>query len=200
MTGPSPEEITKHHEYEESGVERVAFRKERQDITIHEPNPTWPAQYETLKQRIVTALGDKALTIHHVGSTSVPGMPAKAAIDIDVEVADPTDEASYISALEAADFHFLYREKNWHDHRFLVAYEPMCNLHVFGFGCPEVVRHLMFREWIVENDEERQRYIDAKRGALAAKVEGESGMAYNLRKEKVVRQILDRMFIAKRFK
>ena len=197
MAAPTAEELVKHYEYEESRVERVSFRRVAQDVSIHEPDPSWPAQYETLKTRIVSAVGDALVSIQHAGSTSVPGLPAKAIIDIDVEVRDPTDEASYIPGLEKAGFHFLNREPTWHEHRFLVYYEPECNLHVFKPQSPEVVRHRMFREWLLENKEDRELYIAAKRGAASAKVDGESGMAYNMRKEAVVREILERMFRAK---
>lgn len=48
---------------------------------------------EELCTRIADALGMRALRIEHVGSTSVPGLPAKPVIDLDVTVADPADEA-----------------------------------------------------------------------------------------------------------
>lgn len=98
-------------------------------------------------------------------------MPAKPIIDIDVVVADPTDEAAYVSALVGegwertgtgkgegegehrggAGLQFMLREPGWHNHRFFVFDEsaPPANVHVFGPGCPEVVRHQIFREWLL---------------------------------------------------
>ena len=35
----------------------------------------WTAQFETLKERIWPWVGEHALIIEHVGSTSVPGVP-----------------------------------------------------------------------------------------------------------------------------
>ena len=46
-------------------------------------------------------LGDAALLIEHVGSTSVPGLAAKPIIDILLVVEDSGDEASYLSEMEA---------------------------------------------------------------------------------------------------
>ena len=43
----------------------------------------------------------RALAVEHVGSTSVPGLPAKPIIDIDVTVADPRAESTYVPELEA---------------------------------------------------------------------------------------------------
>ena len=57
-----------------------------------DPDPGWPAQYETLADRIRAALGWRVLQLEHVGSTSVPGLAAKPVIDIDLTVADPERE------------------------------------------------------------------------------------------------------------
>src|SRR4029434_6099158 len=51
-------------------------------ITIVEYDPAWPALFEKEAVRIRSALGDRVLSIEHVGSTSVPGLAAKTKIDI----------------------------------------------------------------------------------------------------------------------
>src|ERR1700678_3161444 len=45
-------------------------------------------------------LPDAPRAAGHVGSTSVPGLPAKPIIDIDLTVADPGREQDYVPALE----------------------------------------------------------------------------------------------------
>ena len=139
----------------------------------------------------------RALAIEHVGSTSVPGLAAKPIIDIDVTVADPRDESRYVPPLEAAGFRLRVREPNWHEHRLFVADDPRANVHVFGPDSPELVRHRMLRDWLIEHPDDRDRYAAAKReSAVASNAGGEAVMAYNQRKEPVVREILDRMFRA----
>jgi GrpB-like predicted nucleotidyltransferase (UPF0157 family) len=62
-----------------------------------------------------------------------------------------------------------------------------------------VVRHLMFRDWLVEHDDDRSRYAEAKRGAAAemnVRPGGGTGMDYNRHKQPVVRDVYDRMFRA----
>jgi GrpB-like predicted nucleotidyltransferase (UPF0157 family) len=76
-----------------------------------------------------------------VGSTSVPALPARPVIDIDLTVADPDCEQDYVPALEAIGFRLAVREPWWYGHRVLRADDPRCNLHVFGFDSPEIVRH-----------------------------------------------------------
>ncbi|POR38102.1 hypothetical protein TPAR_01696 [Tolypocladium paradoxum] len=177
-------------------VENCDKRKFPNKIEIVEPDPTWPARYQLLKSRIEAALGAQALSIAHAGSTSVPGLPAKDVVDMDLTVPDPADEGAYVPALEAAGFHFRTREPHWHQHRFFSCYAPAAaNLHVFGLGCPEVARHRIFRDWLARCDGDRQLYAQTKRQAAAATVAaGERLAMYNLRKEPVIREILQRAF------
>lgn len=55
-------------------------------IVVVESDPAWPRQFDSLRRSIVTAVGDLALAIEHVGSTSVPGLAAKPVLDVDVVV------------------------------------------------------------------------------------------------------------------
>ena len=49
-------------------------------------NPEWANQFELIKKDILSAFGDLALEIEHIGSTSIPGMWAKPLIDVMVIV------------------------------------------------------------------------------------------------------------------
>jgi GrpB-like predicted nucleotidyltransferase (UPF0157 family) len=71
-----------------------------------------------------------------------------------------------------------------------------CNLHVFGFDSPELVRHRIFRDWLRGNPEERDRYAATKRQAASeANAGGEHVMQYNARKQQVIREIYHRAFV-----
>ncbi|KAK2608598.1 hypothetical protein QQS21_002824 [Conoideocrella luteorostrata] len=195
----TPAQIVHRIEYDPHGVERLATRNLTRVIEIVEPDPTWPEQFQEVKARIKAALGDTALAISHVGSTSVTDLPAKAIIDIDLTVGDILDEDSYVGPLQSAGFIFLFRERGWHQHRFFgLDREPTpVNLHVFGPDCPEVERHRIFREWLVDHPEERERYAEIKRiSAMQSREAGETVMDYNNRKEKVLQEILDNAFRA----
>ena len=166
-------------------------------IEVIDPDPDWPRQYDALAGRIREALGWRVLQLEHVGSTAVPGLPAKPVIDIDLTVADPGREQDYVPALEAAGFRLRIREPWWHGHRVLRADEPPCNLHVFGFDSPELVKHRIFRDWLRGNPGERDRYAAAKRRAASeANAAGEHVMQYNARKQQVIRDIYHRAFVA----
>jgi GrpB-like predicted nucleotidyltransferase (UPF0157 family) len=50
---------------------------EKREIRIADYDQAWPAMYETHRGIIAMALGDTAVRIEHIGSTSVPGLAAK---------------------------------------------------------------------------------------------------------------------------
>jgi len=166
-------------------------------IEVTSPDSAWPQLYDRLAGRIREALGWRVLQLEHVGSTAVPGLPAKPVIDIDLTVADPGRERHYVPALEAAGFQLLVREPWWYGHRMLRADEPPGNLHVFGFDSPELIRHRIFRDWLRGNPGDRDRYAAAKRQAAdQANAAGEHVIAYNARKQQVIREIYHRAFTA----
>jgi GrpB-like predicted nucleotidyltransferase (UPF0157 family) len=166
-------------------------------IAVVEADPSWPAVYDDLAQRIRDALGDRVLELEHVGSTSVAGLAAKPVIDIDLTVADSSDEAAYVGPLEAIGYELRIREPNWHGHRCLMMDRPRSNLHVWSPGSPEAIRHRMFRDWLRDHPDDLARYADTKRqSALETNAAEEEVMSYNLRKQPVIRDILDRMFRA----
>ncbi|MBV9831483.1 MAG: GrpB family protein [Marmoricola sp.] len=196
---PTPEEITRHHDSAppEGRSAWVPGKRPRTGIAVVEPDPAWPWAYAQLEDRIRAALGVDALVVEHVGSTAVPGLPAKPVIDVDLTVADPADEDAWLPRLEAEGFELVIREPWWHEHRCLVHHDPRCNLHVFGPDSPEPIRHRLFRDWLIGHPEGRDRYRDAKLGAATeANAAGEHVMDYNARKEPVVREIYDRAFRA----
>ena len=52
------------------------------EIQLVPYDPNWPLQFATEAASISSALGDNCITVHHVGSTAVPGLAAKPRLDI----------------------------------------------------------------------------------------------------------------------
>ena len=135
-------------------------------VLIVDYDPEWPKLFEREAARIRAALGSTALTIEHVGSTSVPGLAAKPKIDILLVVANSANESTYVTALEEAGYVLKIREPDWYEHRMLKGPDTDVNLHVFSQGCEEIERMLMFRNWLRSHPDDRQLYEQTKR-ALA---------------------------------
>lgn len=132
-------------------------------ITLVDYDPDWPRLFAREAERIRCVLGDTALQIEHVGSTSVPGLPAKPIIDILLVVPDSADEPSYVPAMEAAGYVLRIREPDWHEHRMFKGPDTNINLHVHGAGTLEIERMLRFRDWLRATDADRDHYANVKR-------------------------------------
>jgi GrpB-like predicted nucleotidyltransferase (UPF0157 family) len=161
-----------------------------QEVVIADYDPIWPHWFESAAFRIREALGDKVLQLDHVGSTSVRGLPAKPLIDINIVVADTTDEDAYVPPLEAVGYVLRVREPDWLEHRMLRGSDPPVNLHVFNPGCEEIDRMLRFRDHLRTNEADRELYARTKR-ALAAK-EWKYVQNYADAKSEIVQEILSR--------
>jgi GrpB-like predicted nucleotidyltransferase (UPF0157 family) len=160
------------------------------EVVIADYDPAWADWYETAAARVRDALGDQVLELHHVGSTSVPGLPAKPLIDINLVVADTTDEDAYVPPLEAIGYILRVREPEWYEHRLLRGNDPPVNLHVFPPDCEEVEKMVRFRDHLRTNAADRELYERTKR-ELAAK-EWKYVQNYADAKSEVVQEILSR--------
>ncbi|MGH2482027.1 MAG: GrpB family protein, partial [Ktedonobacteraceae bacterium] len=68
-------------------------------ITIVPYDTNWPAAFIEVARPLRAALGDLALRIDHIGSTSVPGLAAKDIIDVQITVADLACTPQLVDAL-----------------------------------------------------------------------------------------------------
>ncbi len=83
------------------------IRARRPDaLTLSEPNDDWPAEAARLIARIERALGERAVTVDHIGSTAVPGLVAKDVIDLQVGVRSlaDADAPEFVEALGRSGF------------------------------------------------------------------------------------------------
>lgn len=140
-------------------------------IVLAEYDPAWPALFEREAKRIHQALGQRARLLEHVGSTSVPGLPAKPIIDILLAVADSSDESSYKPSLEAAGYVLRIREPDWHQHRVFKGPDTNVNVHVFTEGSSEIARMVRFRDRLRAHTGERDLYERTKRELAARRWE-----------------------------
>jgi GrpB-like predicted nucleotidyltransferase (UPF0157 family) len=137
-------------------------------VYLAEYDRTWPEVFTRHEERIAAALGERALQIEHVGSTSVPGLAAKPTIDILLVVANSADEEGYVTAMQAAGYELRIREPEWHEHRMFADGERTTQVHVLSDGNAEIERVLIFRDRLRTNQADRELYERTKR-ELAAK-------------------------------
>ncbi len=77
------------------------------EVQVVPYDPSWPSRYRREAALLREALGDCLVEIHHIGSTSVPGLWAKPIIDI-LPVVTAVEEADRRrAALEALGYEYL---------------------------------------------------------------------------------------------
>jgi GrpB-like predicted nucleotidyltransferase (UPF0157 family) len=145
----------------------MPFSDERLQVAVIDYRPSWTAEFNTLAAALHEALGDSADGIDHVGSTSVPGLPAKDCIDVQVRVTS-LDEARIAARFEAIGFR--RRPEPWNrselssgkEYRKLVFAPPVgarsCNIHVREGGGGNARYALLFRDFLRADDGARKAW------------------------------------------
>lgn len=143
------------------------------------PYPSdWPREFTLIGARLREALGGLALRIDHIGSTSVPGLPAKDVIDVQITVQDLDNPIE--RALQRAGYVRL--EGIWRDHvppgapdteaqwvKWLFRQpdgERRANIHVRIAGRLNQRYPLLFRDYLRVHPPAAEAYAQVKR-ALA---------------------------------
>ena len=157
-------------------------------------NPDWPKQFEIEAEKIRGALDDNLIEVHHVGSTSIPGLAAKPRIDIIAEIKDLNFQDINLQNLEytyRGSFNIPLRKTYTKRSKDL-----NINLHVFSANDPEIELNLKFRDYLRQNQEARDKYQNLKLGLLAdesSSVRGSGGFVnYTLRKNDFIKSVLNK--------
>src|SRR5829696_1112591 len=90
---------------------------EPQKVVVADYDPTWPERFLREEAKIRAALGEAALSVEHVSSTSVPGLAAKPIVDVLLVVENSGEEATYLPAMEEAGYVLRVREPDFDEHR-----------------------------------------------------------------------------------
>jgi len=83
----------------------------RGEVVVAPYDPRWPGLFEEASADLVGASGPSLLAVHHVGSTSVPGLPAKPILDLLVSVADFDGAVQMVPTLGALGYEFCPEEE-----------------------------------------------------------------------------------------
>lgn len=122
----------------------------------------WTAQFETLKERIWPWVGEHALIIEHVGSTSVPGLSAQAIIDLDIVVLDTDKLQACIQAICAQGYIYDGERGVAGRHALSGGEGPRHNLYVCLLGSLGLRNHLAVRDFLRLHPLRAKRYGELK--------------------------------------
>lgn len=138
--------------------------KNSSKIEIVPYDPKWPEffNHESLKLR--KALGNHLREIYHIGSTSIPNMPAKSVIDI-LLVWENLDAINDITQeLNSLNYYNIRRHVIPHRSFFTRRQGEKINfhLHIRERGDPQINRHVNFRDYVIHHPDDAKRYAELK--------------------------------------
>jgi GrpB-like predicted nucleotidyltransferase (UPF0157 family)/chloramphenicol 3-O-phosphotransferase len=170
------------------GVARAIWLDIHEAVEVVPYDPAWPAAYRVEEARLRTALGDRILAIHHIGSTAVPGLDAKPIIDILVTVRRLEEAVACIAPLRKLGYAFVDYPQN-RDRRFFRKGKPRSHhLHIVEQDSPDLADKLAFRDALRADPDLRQAYADLK-AQLATRYQDDRA-TYSERKTAFVRTAL----------
>lgn len=154
-------------------------------VVPHDPN--WSALFKKEATALSALL---PITLHHIGSTSIPGILAKPIIDLLGEVSDLTLVETATADIEALGYEAMgtfglpgrryFRKIN-------AAGTRTHHLHIYQSGNPDLTRHLAFRDYLRARPD-----VAAEYSALKAKLvaqESFSNQAYMDGKDPFIKRV-----------
>jgi GrpB-like predicted nucleotidyltransferase (UPF0157 family) len=117
-------------------------------VAIVEYDPAWPDVFEQMRNMLAEALGAIAVRIEHVGSTAIPGLPAKPVVDIQVSVPDIDDDDAYREPIESLGFVLRWIETGHRYFRPPPRLPRTWQVHVCQSGGDWERVHLLFRDYM----------------------------------------------------
>jgi tRNA threonylcarbamoyladenosine biosynthesis protein TsaE len=139
------------------------------DARLAEHDPAWAELFAAEAERIAEALGELLVEIEHVGSTSVPGLPAKPTVDVAAGATMlelPSDAVRRLSDLGYEDVGIESRpgERRFRKGQ---SFPRQLILHVVEWGGPMWHDYLAFRDELRSEPALARDYAELKRSLLA---------------------------------
>lgn len=135
-------------------------------VRVADSDPAWAKVYARLEPELWQALGSRAVGIEHVGSTSVPGLPAKPILDVAIGLGPDADRDAVIQAL--CSIGFTYRGDGGNSVGHLLVWEDapehrLVHLHVIPHGGHEWRHYVVVRDRLRADPTARDAYASLKR-------------------------------------
>jgi GrpB-like predicted nucleotidyltransferase (UPF0157 family)/catechol 2,3-dioxygenase-like lactoylglutathione lyase family enzyme len=136
-------------------------------IELSPYNPEWKNIFEREKPKIESALAGLAVSVEHIGSTSVEGLGAKPVIDILVGIEDFNDANKSVPLMKSAGYNYVDKyEDIMPGRRYYTKNKNMIkfHIHLVEYKGSFWRRHILFRDYLREFDNARNEYYNLKSG------------------------------------
>jgi len=141
------------------------------EVQLVESRSEWPNRFLKEKARIEQALSGFAplLGLEHIGSTAVPGLPAKPILDIAAGIDRLEGCDDWIAPLAAIGYEYIPKNEvpNRHFFRRGEWRKGTHHLHIYEWNGEAWLAHLRFRDYLRAHPEARDRYATLKRELAA---------------------------------
>ena len=124
--------------------------------------PAWTKLFTEEKDRLEEVIGDQVVDIQHIGSTSIPGMPAKPILDIGIAVVDFAEAKACIGPIEGLGYQYRGEHGIPRRHYFVKGSPRTHHLHMLAVTSQEWKSHLVFRSYMTAHPDAAQEYADLK--------------------------------------
>ena len=144
------------------GVPLSNYKNRKYEIIPYDP--VWVDRFEAEAKILNSIFVDEALSIEHIGSTSVSGLAGKPTIDILITVADISITDRLNEQMEIAGYHALGEYVTEGAKLFVRESENVrnCNVHVFQKDHPHVKEMLQLRDYLRTHQDIVREYSDLK--------------------------------------
>jgi GrpB-like predicted nucleotidyltransferase (UPF0157 family)/GNAT superfamily N-acetyltransferase len=133
-------------------------------VEIHDYSPEWPLLFEEEKASLTAALGNRAIAIEHIGSTSVPGLGAKPILDLMVGIESfESALADLVPVVQSLGYEYCGEFGIPRRHYFRRGEPRTHQIHTFEVTDPEWKKHLAFRDFLRNHKPARDAYDTHKR-------------------------------------
>ena len=131
-------------------------------ISLHDYDQEAIELFNEAKEVLQKTLPDAE--IHHVGSTSIPGMGGKGMIDIIVAIPDWTKKAEAGEKLVKLGFEHVHKEINGRIFMSRVGdtVKNDVHIHLTYIGSPDYTSFLAFRDYLRAHPDEAAEYLKQK--------------------------------------
>lgn len=133
-------------------------------IELTEYNPEWPAMFTNAATEIKSILQKNCIEVHHIGSTAIPNIHAKPIVDVltivkDIKLVDSLNhQFEALGYVCMGEYGIPGRRYYWKS-----KIKRTHNIHLFEQGSPEILRYILFKEFMLAHDGYAQAYSCIKR-------------------------------------
>ena len=176
-------------------------------LVIADYDPRWAQMFEEERLSVSEAIGEWLTDVQHVGSTAVPGLAAKPVIDIIAGLRSWDDREQCVAPLEALGYEnrgenalagaliFVKLTDDPLPGQTYLASDGRLrarthNLHLMPRAHPEWDRHILFRDYLRQDESVARRYAELKR--TLAETHGQDIDAYTSAKTEFIEVVIGR--------